>query len=88
MNKRPISRDEDGRLDKANMADQLWAIAHARTAALDLELEVEGQNRDTVKATFSGRLIEALNALDVAQAEAIAYGFRVEKFVRPVGVAK
>jgi hypothetical protein len=88
MNKRPISRDENGRLDKANMADQLWAITHARVAARDLDLEIELQNRDTVKAVFTGRLIEALDALDVAQAEAIAYGFRVENYVRPVGVAK
>ena len=88
MNKRPISRDEDGRLDKANMADQLWAITHARVAARDLELEIELQNRDTVKAVFAARLVEALNALDVAQAEAIAYGFRVEKYARPVEVAK
>ena len=88
MNKRPIYRDEEGRLDKANLAEQLWAITHARVAASDLESEIELQNRDTVKAVFSARLVEALDALDVAQAEAIAYGFRVEKYVRPVVVSK
>jgi hypothetical protein len=88
MEKRPVSRDEEGRLDKANLADQLWAIIHARGAANDLDQEVRLQNRETVKAIFLARLIEAHVALDIAQAEAIAFGFRVEAYARTVEVSK